>query len=109
MFKAKVKPRRALLILIKIKNYFFVKNDTTSTNTTIPTNPPSPKRLIRFVRLATTSIPNTAPPVNTYQTIDTGITAIKMANNPEKKLVTYLITESIILSFSFLFCGNIAY
>ena len=45
------------------------------TKTTKPTNPPLPSELTRAVRLATTSIEYTAPPVNTYHKIVTGTNA----------------------------------
>ena len=52
-----------------------MKNLANITKTTSPTNPPSPKLDISAVRLATTSIPNTVPPVRIFQRIVTGSTA----------------------------------
>ena len=79
--------------------YFLTKNDVNNTNTIKPTKPPSPSEVIRAERFATTSIPNTVPPVRTVQRIDTGKTAINTDDNPPKNPVTYLITESIFFSF----------
>ena len=71
-----------------------MKKDANKTNTINPTNPPSPNDVISAVKLATTSIPNTDPPVKMYQRIVTGSTAIKIAPNPPINPVTYLITLS---------------
>ncbi len=81
--------------------FLLVKNDANNTNTTKPTKPPSPRELIRAVRLPTTSMLKIAPPDNTNQRIDTGITAIKIDPNPPKNPVMCLITESIFFIFFF--------
>ena len=83
--------------------YFLIKNDVNNTNTINPTNPPFPSEVISVVRLATTSIPNTDPPVKMYHKIVTGRTAIKTVPNPPTKPVICLITLSIIFSFFYLF------
>ena len=62
--------------------YFLMKNEVNSTNTIKPTNPPFPSEVISAVKLATTSIPNTAPPVKMYHKIVTGRTANKTVPNP---------------------------
>ena len=77
-----------------VNYYFLTKNDASKTNTTNPTNPPLPKPVISAVKLATTSIPNTYPPVKMNQRIVTGRTAIKIVPNPPINPVTYLITLS---------------
>ena len=46
--------------------------------------PPLPNPSTRVVRLAIASIPNTVPPVKTYQRIVTGIKAINNDPNPFK-------------------------
>ena len=89
----------SLHLFSSLNYYFLVKNDANNTNTTKPTNPPLPRELIRAVRLPTTSMLKIAPPVNTNQRIDTGITAIKIDPNPPKNPVMYLITESMLISF----------
>ena len=72
-----------------IKNYFLsVKNEATRINTISPTKPPLPNPSINEVRLAIASIPNTVPPVKTYQRIVTGMKAINNDPNPLKNPVT---------------------
>ncbi len=83
--------------------YFLTKNDVNSTNTINPTNPPSPSEVIRAERFATTSMPNTAPPVKTYHRIDTGTTAINTDPNPPKNPVINFITLSIINFFNLVY------
>ena len=78
-------------------NYFLTKNDVTRTNTINPTNPPSPSEVTSADKLATTSIPNTEPPVKTVQRIVTGKTANNTVDSPPKNPVTYLITFSMLL------------
>ena len=79
-----------------IKYYFLsVKNDATMTNTINPTKPPLPKPSTRAVKLVITSIPNTDPPVKTYQRIVTGMKAINNDPNPPKNPVTVENTFSI--------------
>ena len=80
----------APLLIICSKNYYFlpVKNDATMINTINPTKPPSPNPFTNEVRLAIASIPNTVPPVKTYQRIVTGIKAINNDPNPPKNPVT---------------------
>ena len=83
----------APLLIICSKNYYFlpVKNDATKINTINPTKPPSPNPFTNEVKLAIASIPNTVPPVKTYQRIVTGIKAI---NNDPKPLKNPLIIEN---------------
>ncbi len=88
-----------------------MKKDDNKTNTISPTNPPLPNDVISAVKLATTSIPKTDPPVKMYQRIVTGRTAIKIVPNPPKNPATYLITLSMLKSpifLSYLLCGTIA-
>ena len=83
-----------------IKNYFlFTKNEATRINTTNPTKPPSPNPFTNEVRLAITSIPNTEPPVKTYQRIVTGIKAINSFPKPPKNPLTNENTFSMIVDF----------
>ena len=89
-----------LLIICSKNYYFFVKNDAIRINTTNPTKPPSPNPFTNEVRLAITSIPNTDPPVKTYQRIDTGIKAKNSLPNPPKNPVTVENTFSMIIVFS---------
>jgi len=77
-----------------VNYYFLTKKDANNTNTTKPTNPPLPSEVISAVKLATTSIPKTDPPVRTYHKIVTGRTANKIDPNPPINPVTYLITLS---------------
>ena len=58
------------------------------TNTISPTNPPFPSEFTRADKLATTSIPNTVPPVKTVHRIDTGSTATRIDKSPPKNPVT---------------------
>ena len=80
----------APLLIICSKNYYFlpVKNDATRIKTTNPTKPPLPNPSTKEVRLAITSIPNTDPPVKTYQRIVTGMKAINNDPNPPKNPFT---------------------
>ena len=57
-------------------------------STTNPTKPPSPNPFTNEVKLAIASIPNTVPPVKTYQRIVTGIKAINNDHNHPKNHVT---------------------
>ena len=84
-------------MVVYITTYFFVKNDAIRTNTISPTNPPLPNPVISAVRFATTSIPNTVPPVKTYQRIVTGIKAINNDPNPLKNPLIIETTFSIIV------------
>ena len=68
----------------KLTYFLSTKNLAKITKAINPTNPPSPKLLTSAVRLATTSIPNTVPPVNTFHRIATGSSAIIIDNNPPK-------------------------
>ena len=88
-----------LLVNMLFKNYYFlpVKNDATRIKTTNPTKPPLPNPSIKEVRLAITSIPNTDPPVKTYQRIVTGIKPINNDPNPVKNPLTVENTFSIFL------------
>ena len=85
--------------LLSLLSYFLTKNEVSNTSTTKPTNPPFPNDVISEVILATTSIPNTEPPVKMYHKIVTGSTAIKTVLNPPTNPVICLITLSIIFSF----------
>ena len=80
----------APLLIICSKNYYFlpVKNDATRIKTINPTKPPSPNPFTNEVKLAIASIPNTVPPVKTYQRIVTGIKAINNDPNPPINPVT---------------------
>ena len=84
-----------LLIICSKNYYFFVKNDATKINTINPTKPPSPNPFTNEVKLAIASIPNTVPPVKTYQRIVTGMKAINNAPNPPKNPFTVENTFSI--------------
>ena len=84
-----------LLIICSKNYYFFVKNDAIRINTTNPTKPPSPNPFTNEVKLAIASIPNTDPPVKTYQRIVTGIKAINNDPNPPKNPLTVENTFSI--------------
>ena len=80
-----------------VRNYFLsVKNDATKIKTTNPTKPPLPNPSTKEVRLVITSIPNTDPPVKTYQRIDKGINVISNADNPPKNPFTVENTFSMI-------------
>ena len=83
---------KALLRPSNYINYYFfpTKNDVIITNTTKPTNPPFPSEATSADKLAITSIPNTEPPVRTFQRIVTGNTAIMIVNKPPKNPVMYL-------------------
>ena len=86
----------APLLIICSKNYYFlVKKDITITNTINPTNPPLPSEITKAVKLAIASIPNTDPPVKTYQRIVTGIKDINNVPNPLKNPFTVENTFSI--------------
>ena len=89
----------APLLIICSKNYYFlpVKNDATMINTINPTKPPSPNPFTNEVKLAIASIPNTVPPVKTYQRIVTGIKAINNDPNPPKNPFTSENTFSMFL------------
>jgi len=83
-----------------IKYYFLsVKNDATMINTINPTKPPLPKPSTRAVKLVITSIPNTDPPVKTYQRIVNGINAKNNLAKPPKNPVTSENTFSMINCF----------
>ena len=64
-------------------------------STTNPTKPPSPNPFTNEVKLAIASIPNTDPPVKTYQRIVTGIKDINNVPNPLKNPFTVENTFSI--------------
>ena len=89
----------APLLIICSKNYYFlpVKNDATRINTINPMKPPSPNPFTNEVKLAIASIPNTVPPVKTYQRIVTGIKAINNDPNPPKNPFTSENTFSMFL------------
>ena len=89
----------APLSIICSKNYYFlpVKNDAMMINTTNPTKPPSPNPFTNEVKLVIASIPNTDPPVKTYQRIVTGIKAINNDPNPPKNPVTVENTFSMLI------------
>ena len=85
-----------LLIICSKNYYFFVKNDATIINTINPTKPPSPNPFTNEVKLVIASIPNTVPPVKTYQRIVTGIRPINNDPNPVKNPLTVENTFSIV-------------
>ena len=76
-----------------------MKRDAIRTNTTSPTNPPSPNPVTSEVRLAIASIPKTDPPVKTNHKIVTGINDINNAPKPPKNPFKYENTFSIFLCF----------
>ena len=100
MWKPKKAPIKAPFFYhdnFNLAYFLSIKNLAKITSATRPTNPPSPNTVSKPVKLATTSIPNTVVPVNTYQRIATGTTAIIIDNNQPKNPVTYLITLSILI------------